>query len=157
MTALELEFPFSRELREQHDALRAAARWLQAELEQERAGGRAARGDARDSLRVFREQLVQHFRFEERNGFEGGVGSHDPEIQRWTLELVRQHHALEERLDALLSRPEESGSEPGITAPWLTELRAFFAALRRHDAEENALLLWISRGPTDFGRDLEGP
>ncbi len=157
MATAELKFPFARELQEQHDALRAAIRWFRAEAEQERPCGNAGRGDPREFLRVFREQLSLHFRFEELNGFEGGVGSHDPEIQRWTQELIRQHRAFEVRLNALLLRLEESGDDPGIPAPLLSELGVFFGDLRRHDAEENALLLWISRGPADFERDLEGP
>jgi hypothetical protein len=36
-------------------------------------------------------------------------------------------------------------------------MRSFFGALRRHDAEENALILWISQGPTDFVRHPEIP
>lgn len=152
MTAPELRFPFAHELQEQHDALRAAVRWFQAELDPGRPGGPAARGAAREFLRVFREQLIRHFRFEELNGFEGGVGSHDPEIQRWTQELIRQHHAFEERMSALEQRLEEAGEGQAVPEPLLAELGAFFSALRRHDAEENALLLWISQGPTDFAR-----
>ncbi len=109
--------------------------------------------DAGAFLRVFREQLVQHFRFEELNGFEGGFGSHDPEIQRWTLELIRQHHEFEARLSAILVRLQESASERGVPAAVLADLGAFFLDLRRHDAQENALLLWIARGPADFPRD----
>lgn len=157
MTTPELKFPFARELKEQHDALWATVRWFRSEVEQGRSSGPGEYVDEGAFLRVFREQLVQHFRFEELNGFEGGCGSHDPEIQRWTLEFIRQHHAFEERLDALLVRLEEPGSDGEIPAPLLTELGAFFGDLRRHDAEENALLLWVSRGPTDFARDIEGP
>ena len=155
MAAADLKFPFARELQEQHDALRTAVRWFRAEAERSHSS-ESGRVDAGEFLRVFREQLVQHFRFEELNGFEGGVGSHDPEIQRWTQELIRQHRAFEERLDALLLRLEGPNARK-LSAALLTELGAFFGDLRRHDAEENALLLWISRGPADFARDLEGP
>lgn len=152
--ATELKFPFARELREQHDALRAAVRWFRA-LAERSGSSESGRADAREFLRVFRDQLVQHFRFEELNGFEGGVGSHDAEIQRWIQELMRQHRAFEGRLDGLLLRLKESGNDQWI--PLLTELGAFFGDLRRHDAEEDALLLWISRGPTDFARDRGEP
>jgi len=156
MATPELKFPFARELKEQHDALRATVRWFRSEVEQGRSNGSGGPvGDA--FLRLFHEQLVKHFRFEELHGFEGGSGSNDPEIQGWTLELFRQHHDLEERLGALIARLEESGSVREIPAPLLTELDAFFAALRQHDAEENALLSWISRGPADFARDTEEP
>ncbi|NOT32320.1 MAG: hemerythrin domain-containing protein [Planctomycetes bacterium] len=157
MAIPELCFPFARELQEQHDALRAAVRWFQAEVEPAQPALAAERVNAREFLRVFREQLTQHFRFEELSGFEGGVGAHDPEIQRWTQELIRQHRAFEEHLDALSARLDATALDAGIPAVLLTELGAFFGALRRHDAEENALILWISRGPTDFARDTDGP
>lgn len=157
MTTPELEFPFARELQEQHDALRVAVRWFQAEVEREQPTRAGERAEAREFLRVFREQLTQHFRFEELSGFGGGVGAHDPELQRWIQELIRQHRAFEERLDALLARLDATGNDAEIPAALLMELGAFLGALRRHDAEENALLLWISRGPTDFARDTHGP
>ncbi len=157
MSDAELKFPFARELEEQHDALRAAVRWFQSELEAGRAGGRDVRREAREFLLVFREQLVQHFRFEELNGFEGGFGSDDPELQRWTRELVRAHHEFEQRLVALLSRLEQAGAGPELPEPWLGELRVLLGDLRRHDAEENALLLWIARGPVDFAREHDPP
>ena len=153
----ELKFPFARELEEQHDALRAAMRWFDSELEADIAAGRDERRKAGEFLLVLREQLVQHFRFEELNGFEGGFGSDDPELRRWTQELVRQHHAFERRLDALLSPLEQSGPGPGLPEDWLVGLRALLADLRRHDAEENALMLWIGHGPVDFAHEPESP
>lgn len=149
MATADLKFPFARELREQHDALRTALRWFCAEAEQGRPRGGAAGNAAFEILRVIRDQLIQHFRFEELNGFEGGLGSHEPEIQRRVQELVSQHRAFEARLDGCLDRLGRSGTEPAIPAPLLTDLAAFLVDLRRHDAEENALLLRISRGPID--------
>jgi hypothetical protein len=157
MSEGELGFPFARELREQHDALRAVVRWFQAELgpEPAREPGRAAH--ARDFLCEFREQLVRHFRFEELNGFEGALGSDDPEVQAWARELVRQHHAFERELTGFLEQLELSPAGSSVPDPLLGELAAFFGALRRHDAEENALMLWISRGPLDIEREGRGP
>lgn len=155
MSDTELKFPFARELEEQHDAMRAAMRWLQAEVGPERKGPPCSPREARALLHPFREQLVLHFRFEERNGFQGGFASDDPEVQRWTQELVRQHHEFEQRLGALVGRLDRIGDGAKITDDWLVELQALLRALRRHDAEENAVLLWISRGPADFAGDLE--
>lgn len=155
MDDAELKFPFARELEEQHDALRAAVRWYQSELETGIAEGRDGPREAREFLLVFREQLVQHFRFEELNGFEGGFGSDDPELRRWTQELVRQHHAFELRLVALLSRLDQVATSRELPEDWSAELRALLSDLRRHDAEENALMLWIARGPLDFAREPE--
>jgi hypothetical protein len=153
----ELGFPFARELREQHDALRTAVRWFQAELGAQRARepGRAAH--ARDFVREFREQLVQHFRFEELNGFEGAFGSDDPEVQGWARELIRQHHAFERELSGLLEQLELCPAGAAVPGRLLGELAAFFGARRRHDAEENAFMLRISRGPLDFEREAGEP
>jgi len=144
MSAPELKFPFARELQEQHDAVRAAARWFQVDVERERASGCVSGREALAFLQMFREQLIRHFRFEETNGFEGGLGSSDADIQRWARELVGQHRALEQRLDVLISRLE-SGDDRALPVPLLVEWRTFFGALHRHDAEENALLLWIEQ------------
>jgi hypothetical protein len=154
MPEREPSFPFAGELREQHDALRATLRWFQAELEGTPAG-RLGCAPASEFLRVFREQLVEHFRFEELSGFEGGASSPDSEIQNWTAELMRQHRALDERLQGLRRRLAEQDQQGAVPVPLRAELRAFFSALRRHDAEENALILWISQGPTDFVRHPE--
>jgi hypothetical protein len=154
MVGDELRFPFAGELREQHDALRTTMRWFQAELDRGE-GERLGCARASEFLRVFREQLVEHFRFEELSGFEGGVSSPDSEIQHWTAELMRQHQALEGRLRALLEHLGGVHADEALPAPLLAELRAFFSSLRRHDAEENALILWISQGPTDFVRQPE--
>ena len=146
MSDAEPKFPFARELEEQHDALRAAVRWFETELGSGRSEGRSGARAAREFLVPFREQLVGHFRFEERGGLASGFGSDDQGVRSWTQELVRQHHELEQRLDALLVHPGQDGGSAGRDA-WQAELLAFLGALRRHDAEENSLMLWISRGP----------
>jgi hypothetical protein len=156
MEAPELAFPFAGELHEQHAALRTAIRWLQAELASPDAD-RRTRARALEFLSVFREQLVQHFRFEELSGFDGGAFSSDSEIQGWTQELMRQHHALEAQLGTLIGRLEADAGAEQVHTELLAELGDFFRALRRHDAEENALILWITQGPTDFVREPSLP
>ena len=156
MDSPEFRFPFASELREQHDALRTAIRWFQAELARG-PGERLECARAFQFLRMFREQLVEHFRFEELSGFEGGVSSPDSQIQALTQDLMRQHQGLEKDLLALLERLESMRAQEELPAPLLAWVRSFFSALRRHDAEENALILWISQGPTDFVRHPEIP
>ena len=131
----ELQFPFALELREQHDAVRSTAKWLEVELERSSAAGESLDAVV-ETLRVFRTQLVEHFHFEERGGFEGSFGSADPVVRRRAGDLVRQHRALTARLDAALARDDR----PRAPADLVGELRLFFRALRQHDELEDALL-----------------
>ncbi len=149
---MELRFPFARELREQHDALRATARWLLAEIE--RAADPHEESFVHGPLRAFRYELGQHFGFEEKSGFEGAFGSPDSEVQRRCGELVRQHRQFERRLDAILVRLDALQGLGQVLPPELrADLRCFFDDLRRHDAEENALAQQITYGAVD----LHGP
>lgn len=143
-----VRFPFAIELREQHAALRSTLGWMEAEI--------SAKGEHIFAertflgfLRTWRVHLGQHFRFEELNGFEGGFASSDAEIQELAGSLVRQHRALEARLDALLDR---TAAPPGAedAEEMLVELRRFFRQLRQHDALEDAMLQRIVHGPTDL-------
>lgn len=143
-------FPFAQELREQHDALRAVVRWFQAEIG---AGAPAARAEAREFLRVLSEQLAEHFRYEELAGLGGALDSRDPRLRIWAQELVRQHRAFEVRTGALRRQLEEAPGE-GLPAPLIAELGELFAGLRRHDAEENALLTWIAQRPAAAAQQL---
>ncbi len=135
---MELSFSFGRELREQHDAVRATARWLQAELD--RAADLHEESFVHGPLRAFRHELGEHFRFEERGGFGGACASSDPEIRACCGRLLRQHGEFERRLDALLMRLESLHGLGQVLPPeLLADLRCFFDDLARHDAEENAL------------------
>jgi hemerythrin HHE cation binding domain-containing protein len=131
-------FPFERELREQHDALRAFVRWLEAELE------RPGALDVLALLETFGVELARHFRFEEENGLADAFGSRVPEIRRWGAELVRQHVVLGERL-CEIRRCAEAARANGAGRSLDPDIAEFCTALRRHDTEENAFLLWYSR------------
>jgi hypothetical protein len=100
-------------------------------------------------LRAWSVHLREHFRFEEVNGFEGGFASPDPEIHELTSGFVRQHRALEARMDDVLARAgAPSGAEDA--AELMEELLRFFRQLRQHDAQEDAMLQRIVHGPVDF-------
>jgi hypothetical protein len=148
MSAPNVRFPFSIELREQHAALRSTLSWLEAQVAQ---SGVRVFGERSflDLLCTWRHHLGEHFRFEEVNGFEGGFGSPDPEIQELTGTFVRQHRALEARLDGLLDRAKAppGAEDAGLL---LDELLLFFRQLRRHDALEDAMLQRIVHGPLDL-------
>lgn len=134
---LEVRFPFTLELREQHAALRSTIRWLESEVDQKR--GNLAGGAFLGLLLAFRDQIVQHFRFEEANGIEGGFGSSDPELHALATGLIRQHRELEQRLDQAV-RGFESAPDPYLALDSLLALRAFFREMRKHDALEDAIL-----------------
>src|SRR5262245_37798545 len=98
----EVEFPFARELGEQHAAVRSTVKWLEIEIARSNRSGMPGEV-AVTTLHVFRVQMGEHFRFEERGGFDTGFGSDDADVLRRTAELVRQHRSLESRLDAILA------------------------------------------------------
>lgn len=141
----ELGFPFARELGEQHAAVRVTLRWIEAELARQASCSRLDDSLQR-SLRTFRQELGEHFSFEERHGFEGGFDSPEPEIQRVTSRLVREHREFERRMDEILDQLGKSTTAAGAVAA----LHAFFDDVRRHDAEESSLLLRIVHGAMEF-------
>jgi hypothetical protein len=148
MSATNVRFPFSIELKEQHAALRSTLHWMEVQVAEK---GERVFGDRSflALLRTWRDHLLQHFRYEEVNGFEGGFGSPDVEIQELTGTFVRQHRALEARLDWLIDR---TSAPPGAEDPFLMldELLLFFRQLRRHDSLEDAMLQRIVNGPQDL-------
>lgn len=137
MSALDVRFPFTLELHEQHAALRSTIRWLESEVDLKR--GTLAGGAFLGLLHTFQEQLVLHFRFEEANGIEGGFGSSDPELHALAAGLIRQHHELEQHLAQAL-HGLDSAQDPYLALDELLALRAFFRELRKHDALEDAIL-----------------
>lgn len=142
-------FPFERELREQHDALRASVRWLAAEVD------RGAELDLVALLDMFAGELVGHFRFEERHGLAEALGCPALEVRRWGAELVRQHGEMEQRLDELQRCVDALRAAGSARAFPRSELAALLTAIRRHDAEENALLHWLARHPWPRARRPE--
>jgi hypothetical protein len=134
---VEVRFPFTLELREQHAALRSTIRWLESEVDQKR--GNLAGGAFLGLLHTFRDQLLEHFRFEEANGIEGGFGSSDPELHALASGLIRQHRELELRLGQAVSLFEVA-RDPYFALDALLSLKAFFREMRKHDALEDAIL-----------------
>lgn len=137
MTALDVRFPFTLELREQHAALRSTIRWLESEVDHKR--GTLAGGAFLGLLHTFRDEIVQHFRFEEANGIEGGFGSSDPELHALAHGLIRQHRELEKRIEGVV-QGFEGAPDPYLAIDALLALRAFFREMRKHDALEDAIL-----------------
>jgi hypothetical protein len=134
---LEVRFPFTLELREQHAALRSTIRWLESEVDLKR--GNLAGGAFLGLLHTFHEQIVQHFRFEEANGIEGGFGSSDSELHALAAGLIGQHRALETRLAHVVAL-FEACDDPYLALDALLALKTFFRELRKHDALEDAIL-----------------
>jgi len=133
-------FPFTQELHEQHDALRATLHWLEAEL------AHAGCNEHEESfvlapLLAFQQELGEHFRFEERHGFGGADRAPQAELRREARELAQEHRTFERRLAALANRIAALRGLGCLLAPDLAaDLRDFCDQLRRHDAREQALL-----------------
>ena len=141
MNEKKLAFPFSQEIAEEHDAIRATMRWIESELARTDEG---APKDCRPLLAIlqgFAEHLAVHFEHEERGGFVGAQGLPDSAIRGEIAALVLEHRSFEGRLEALIETIEQAReSSPSVFAAPLCKL---FADLRRHDALETVLLARI--------------
>jgi hypothetical protein len=96
--------------------------------------GAAAEGLA-DLLRRARAHLVEHFRFEEEDGYLPAVLLRDPNQGRRVEQLRDEHRRLFAALEALL---DEAGR--GATGAVRPKLLEWVAAVRRHEEREDALV-----------------
>src|SRR5947209_5416383 len=79
-------------------------------------------------LETTRAHLLQHFRFEERNGYMDAVRKREPRLEHTVRELAEEHRQLAESLERLLGQTRLDGDaveavRPGIRQ-WLAEVQA---------------------------------
>jgi len=131
------------EIAEDHSAIRAIMRWIEAELARQADSAVGIRGDGPllGPLRSFRDHLDRHFEFEERSGVLPAaiallpVGS--PTLEEWK----QQHRDLLLRLNRAIRLLEQAAKTSAALADsFEAELRRVFDDLRDHDKLENRLL-----------------
>ena len=136
-------FSTEKEIAEEHSAIRAIMRWIEADLERQSASpeGIQGNGPLLGPLRSFRDHLSHHFDFEERSGVLPAaitlLPDGSPTIRKWH----GQHRDLLLRLDRSIAMLEEAAKSEGPVRPTFElELHELFVQLRQHDVFENQVL-----------------
>ena len=97
----------------------------------------AAAGDLVRKLTTLRTHVLQHFRFEEQDGYMDAVSSRMPHKGKVVKELLDEHKAMADDLDGLI---ESARSARAVDASFGGRLRAWIAAMRKHETRENLLV-----------------
>jgi uncharacterized protein YciI len=123
------------------DALLRAHRELLTRLRELEAAARAAPAEQASAwsvrLEAVRAVLVEHFRFEEEDGYMAAVLQREPEMERKVEELRQQHRQLLAELDDLQSAAKDAGSIP---AEFGDRVRFWVRHVREHESQENLLV-----------------
>jgi hypothetical protein len=91
----------------------------------------------RARLETTRAHLVEHFRFEEEDGYMDAVRKLEPRLARAVDQLAEEHRQLLDSLDALRT---EIATLPGANEAVATKVAAWVQKVRKHEARENHLV-----------------
>jgi hypothetical protein len=100
-------------------------------------------------LDATRTHLLEHFRFEEHNGYMDAVRKREPRLERAIQQLADEHRQLARSLDALLA---EARGATGTSAALRTQVQNWVEAVRQHEIRENDLIqdaFHLDIGPED--------
>ena len=105
--------------------------------EAERPASKTGLPALRARLDGTRAHIVEHFRFEEQNGYMDTVRTHEPRLERVIDELAEDHCRLLDSLDALIRETAMAASTNETITAKVTE---WIGEVRRHEAQENRLV-----------------
>ena len=91
----------------------------------------------RAHLEATRAHLVEHFRFEEVDGYMTAVRTREPRLERTVDELANEHGQLLSSLDALLA---ETATDLGLDQAMRAKVSQWINRVRQHEARENHLI-----------------
>jgi hemerythrin-like domain-containing protein len=94
-------------------------------------------GALRARLGVTRSHVIEHFHFEEMNGYMDAVRKREPRLERQVEALADEHRQLGQMLDSLTW---QVGSATQLNDPLRGEIRAWIERLRQHEARENRFI-----------------
>lgn len=126
--------PFGEALGRAHTAL------LKDLLELEEAGRPASRSSLpvlRSRLEATSVHIMEHFRFEEQNGYMETIRQREPRLGRAIDELAKEHGQLLKSLDIVL---EETFTAPCIDETIGAKISEWINQVRQHEARENQLV-----------------
>jgi hypothetical protein len=91
----------------------------------------------RAHLGVTRTHILDHFRFEEQNGYMDKVRKREPRLEHVIDQLAGEHRQLAQALDALIEKTNQASSlDPDLQE----RIRQWIVAVRRHEAREDELV-----------------
>jgi len=93
--------------------------------------------ELRTHLDATRTHILEHFRFEEQNGYMDVVSKREPRLQRVIEELAQEHRQLAQTLDALTAQARAVSPDDRFRE----EVRAWVKAVRQHEVREDELIL----------------
>jgi hypothetical protein len=98
-------------------------------------------------LGEMRKHLLDHFRFEEQDGYMAPVLKEEPRFEPEVRELLAEHHQLAQSLDTLLI---EVRTAPRVQDAQREKLAAWLKSVRLHEGRENNLVqeAYYSSGAT---------
>src|SRR5262245_61117919 len=84
-----------------------------------------------------RTHILDHFRFEEHNGYMDKVRKREPRLERLIDQLDGEHRLLTKSLNDLIERAKQAATlDPDLRE----ETREWIATVRRHEAREDKLV-----------------
>jgi hypothetical protein len=123
------------------EAIRRAHAALLRDLQALEVAGRSSSKNDLETLRTrldaTRAHLVEHFRFEEENGYMDSVRTREPRLERAVDQLAEEHRQLMDSLDALR---REIASAPSVFEAVASKVTAWVHKVQAHEARENHLV-----------------
>jgi hypothetical protein len=86
---------------------------------------------------MLRQQLSNHFRLEEENGYMAWVLEREPHLERTVEHLHDEHRSLADTLDRLI---REASTKNTLDESLREQARAWLEQVRQHEARENRLV-----------------
>jgi hemerythrin len=103
----------------------------------------------RGGLEAMRDQIAEHFKFEEEYGYLEAVRKRNPQLEMPIKTLAEEHRCLTRELNALLS---EANAAATLSEDLKSGVARWIADLKRHEHHENQLIqdaFNIDLGTTD--------
>ena len=112
-----------------------------------RLGSGEGQSELSARLEKLRTHLIDHFRFEEQDGYMAPLLKEEPRIGPVVQELLDEHRQLAEALDALL---HEVSAVQSLREGFPERVRAWVKHVRQHESRENSLVqeVYYSSGAT---------
>jgi hypothetical protein len=88
-------------------------------------------------LSATRAHVIEHFRFEEQNGYMDAVRKREPRLDRTIDQLAEEHGLLAQSLGVLIEHARSAASPDD---PFREEIRKWVERVREHEARESAVV-----------------
>lgn len=95
-----------------------------------------------------RAHILEHFRFEEQNGYMAVALQREPSLARTVEQLRDEHHQLALKLEGLL---EQTRTGQPFGEAIRDQVRSWVESVRQHEARENSLVQYAFN--VDFGAE----